>query len=66
MIEFVISLKFGPQLLRPMVKRMTAKGLDVRRCYQLAVAIKQETRKDNGYPPMKVPTWKELDPNSPM
>lgn len=66
--EFDTSLSCGASLLRPMAKRMVREGLPVetvRRLYLSAVEARQAVMAASGYPPLKVPTWEELDPAQP-
>jgi hypothetical protein len=59
-----VSLSSGATLLRPMIKRMLAEGLDAHRLYSSAVDARQYVMERNGYPPLRVPTWDEVNPDA--
>lgn len=54
------SLSCGASLLRPMVKRMIAEGLDASHLYQLSVEGRRAVMTQSGLTPLNAPTWDEL------
>ena len=58
------NLRSGPIVLRLVLRRLKAKGINVQKLYLEEIEIWQEILMENFQPPLNFPTWDEVNPTS--
>ena len=58
------NLRSGPIVLRLVLGRLQAKGINVQKLYLEEIDIWQEILKENFQPPLNFPTWDKVNPTS--